>query len=180
MDQPVVETDHWNKRLKRWETRRVSLKQHNKFVRRIFYRGDWRLGGRFHGGWWQQIPSALRKFIRTDDEITQELDYSGFHVSLAYALEGQQPPEDPYRLATTLDDIDADTQRTIVKSLVLMAINAKNETGAFKAFRNDWNNKKDKPEVSVKMTDKLLRHLLETFRAENEVINAYLCADKGV
>ena len=30
------------------------------------------------------------------------------------------------------------------------------------------------------MTDKLLRHLLETFRAENEAIDAYICADKGV
>ena len=180
MEQPVVETEYWNGKRKRWETRRVSLKQHNKFVRRIFYRGDWSLGGRFHGGWWQQIPSALRKFIRINDEITQELDYSGFHVSLAYALEGQQPPEDPYRLATTLDDFDADTQRDIVKSLVLMAINAKNEAGAFKAFRNDWNKTKDKPEVSVKMTDKLLRHLLEVFRAENDVIDLYLCTDKGV
>ena len=61
-----------------------------------------------------------------------------------------------------------------------MAINAKNEAGAFNAFRNDWNKKKDKPEVSVKMTDKLLRHLLETFRAEHETIDAYICADKGV
>ena len=33
---------------------------------------------------------------------------------------------------------------------------------------------------SVAIQDKLLRHLLEAFRAEHEVINAYLCADKGV
>jgi hypothetical protein len=35
-----VVSEHYNKKLKRNETRRVSLRHDNKFVRRIFYRGD--------------------------------------------------------------------------------------------------------------------------------------------
>ena len=44
------------------------------------------------------MPSELRKDILINDHHTVEVDYSGFHVSIAYGLEGLQPPEDPYDL----------------------------------------------------------------------------------
>ena len=71
----LVTRQHFNRKRKRWETRRISLRHDNKFVRRIFYRENWNLGGRYHGGWWQQIPSELRKDILINDQHTVEVDY---------------------------------------------------------------------------------------------------------
>ena len=48
----------WVKRTKtikgKEKTYIVRIDQNHKFVRRVFYRGNWTLGGRFHGGWWQR------------------------------------------------------------------------------------------------------------------------------
>ena len=43
-------------------------------------------GGRFYNGWWQEIPSNLRRYITIDDQPTSELDYGGQHLLLLYAL----------------------------------------------------------------------------------------------
>ena len=37
--------EYFNRKTRRFEERRVSLRHDNKFVRRIFYRRDWNLGG---------------------------------------------------------------------------------------------------------------------------------------
>jgi len=60
----------------------------NKFVRRIFSNGRWDHGGRFYGGWWQNIESELRGRLRIDGDITVERDYSGIHIMLLYLKEG--------------------------------------------------------------------------------------------
>ena len=138
-DTPLVTSEHFNRKRKRYETKRVSLRHDNKFVRRIFYRGDWSLGGRYHGGWWQQVPSELRKDILINDQHTVEVDYSGFHVSIAYGLEGLQPPEDPYALDITFEPLTPKQQRSDVKLLVLTAVNAKDRKSAFNAFRDERN-----------------------------------------
>tara|TARA_R110002072_G_C7751486_1_gene517513 strand:+ start:73 stop:552 length:480 start_codon:yes stop_codon:yes gene_type:complete len=56
----------------------VRINQHDKFVRRIFNRGSWELGGRFYGGWWQRLPEAngrksalmVTAFTRSTTEAT--------------------------------------------------------------------------------------------------------------
>ena len=55
LEQPVVVQPYWDRRKNCWKERRVQINHHNKFVRRVFYRGSWTLGGRVHGGFWQQI-----------------------------------------------------------------------------------------------------------------------------
>jgi hypothetical protein len=67
LEEPVVEKPYWDAKAGETKIRRVRLTQDNKFVRRVFYRADWSLGGRFHGGWWQNINSDLRKQIHTID-----------------------------------------------------------------------------------------------------------------
>ena len=114
-EHPTVTSTHWNTKRRREEKRTVSLRQHNKFVRSIFYRGDWNLGGRYHGGWWQQIPSELRKHILINGNQTQEIDFSGFHISLAYGLEVLSPPDDPYALNLTDPRLSDKQQRSAVK-----------------------------------------------------------------
>jgi len=181
-DSPLVISDHFNRKRKRYETRRVSLRHDNKFVRRIFYRGDWRLGGRYHGGWWQQVPSELRKDILINDQHTVEVDYSGFHVSIAYGLEGLQPPDDPYILNTLVEPLKPKQQRQDVKLLVLTAINAKDRKSAYNAFRDEKNREqRNLPEdQKVSYTNEILKALLDQFIDENKPIEHYLCTDKGV
>lgn len=65
---------------------RVQL--HRSFVRKRFDRG-----GRFHGGWWECIPSRYRRFITINGKPTVEYDYSAMHPRLMYAEFGETPPE---------------------------------------------------------------------------------------
>jgi hypothetical protein len=181
-DSPLVTSEHFNRKLKGYETRRVSLRHDNKFVRRIFYRGNWSLGGRYHGGWWQQVPSELRKDILINDQHTVEVDYSGFHVSIAYGLEGLQPPEDPYTLEIRLEPLTPKQQRSDVKLLVLTAINAKGLKSAFNAFRDERNREqRHLPEdQKISYKNEMLKLLLDQFVEENKPIEHYLCTDRGV
>ena len=181
-DSPLVTSEHFNRKSKRYETRRVSLRHDNKFVRRIFYRGDWNLGGRYHGGWWQQVPSELRKDILINDQHTVEVDYSGFHVAIAYGLEGLQPPEDPYTLEIMLEPLTPKQQRSDAKLLVLTAVNAKDRKSAYSAFRDEKNREQRRlpADQKISYTDELLKQLLDQFIEENKPIEHHLCTDKGV
>ncbi|MDA9798040.1 hypothetical protein N9C39_04750 [Luminiphilus sp.] len=181
-ERPELITEEYNRATKEHEPRRISLSQRNKFVRRVFYRGDWSLGGRYHGGWWQQIPSRYRQHILIDGGHTIEADYSGFHIALAYALEGQEPPSDPYAFQNVLGQLTAEQQRADIKLLALTGINADSKKAAFKAFRDQRNrDQRNTPkEDRVSYTDDLLTQLLDTFLSGHEPIRHYLCTDKGV
>ncbi len=67
-----------------------------KTLVRIFNNGSFDQGGRFYGGWWQGVPSKCRRFIRVNGKLTVEVDYSAFHPSILYALEGQKLRSDAY------------------------------------------------------------------------------------
>ena len=125
--------EFWNRKKSRWENRRVQISHHNKFVRRIFYRGSWNLGGRIHGGFWQQIKEE-RINILINDFRTVEQDYSGLHINLAYGLEGLDPLEDDPYLLDPLFNVTTQEQREWVKVLSLMIINAKDEISGIRAF----------------------------------------------
>ena len=56
---------------------------------RIFS-GDFKSGGRFYKGWWQEMPSELRPHITIDGEAASELDYGGQHLLLLYALKDHE------------------------------------------------------------------------------------------
>lgn len=155
---------------------KLHISKHRKFVKRIFYRGCWELGGRFHGGYWQQIKSKLRSKILINDQRTVEVDYSGLHVSLAYALEGWQSPKDPYALPQTLESYTSAEQRSVVKSLVLMSINAKSRLAAFSAFRFDQETG-SKPKTLI---NTVLSSLLDLFLETHPVLEKYICHDHGV
>jgi hypothetical protein len=142
----------------------------------VFYRQSWDLGGRFHGGFWQQVKSDLRKDILIDHKETIEIDFSGFHIFLAYALEKQAAPKDPYSLPLVLKDYTKAEQRAVVKSLVLSAINAAERGKAYKAFRNE-----QQPKTKQKsLTNAQLEQLLGLFIANNRPLESYICTDAGV
>lgn len=174
-EEPVIEQPYWDKKAGLIKIRRVRLSQDNKFVRRVFYRADWNLGGRFHGGWWQSIKEDWRKQIYINDEATVEQDYSGLHINLLYGLQGLEPQRDPYTLDNLLDFRDAE-QRKIVKGIVLNAINADSEESAYKAFRQQ----QETGSLEKSLKNKQLQLLLDAFREKHPSIADSICKDKGV
>ena len=80
---------------------RIFISQNEKFTRRIFSNSSWEQNGRFHGGWWQRIPSEHRKDISINDGPTIEIDYSGLHAVLVYQRRGidywKEIKTDPYQ-----------------------------------------------------------------------------------
>ena len=174
---PFIGQPYWDREAGETKTKRVRLTQDNKFVRRVFYRANWNLGGRFHGGWWQNINSDLRKQIYINDESTVEQDYSGLHVNLLYGLKGIQPPlEDHYEVEHLLLDFTAKEQRKIVKGLVLIAINAKTIKKAYQSFVNE----QPKDSRQKKLNHETLELLLEAFKKKHPDIQEALGSDKGV
>ena len=185
-DRPVVELSVADPKSKR-KISRVRINQRSKFVRRVFYRGRWDLGGRLHGGWWQQVPSRYRKDILIDDQYTVEVDYSGLHVALIHALEGKPLRGDPYELGSLLYGVRKEDQREDVKNLVLMAINAETLEGAYQSFQSERNQEgrfaisHDTGErVQVTYDFELLKKLIQAFLERNPIMAKYLGTDQGV
>jgi hypothetical protein len=175
LEVPVVKHPYWDKTLKRHLHQTVEISPRNSFIKRVFYREDWSLGGRFHGGWWQMVGSKWRKHIHINDKPTDEQDFSGLHVTLLYGLEGLQPPPDPYALNLE-SNFTKEENRAIIKGLVLTAINAKSRKTAFKAFREGQ--KTDSAQKGLKDTE--LTIILDAFCSNNQPIADYLCKDMGV
>lgn len=70
-------------------------------LHRVFNNNDWNQGGRFYGAWWISCPSKFRPYILINGKRTVEVDYSGLHPAMLYALEGQPIPDDPYECCLT-------------------------------------------------------------------------------
>ena len=85
-------------------------------------------GGRFYGGWWQQIPSKQRRLIRIDGALTVEADYSSIHPRILYAWANTPFPQGDFYDLGLPDwkgkDIDKN-RRDIVKRYVNAVINAR-------------------------------------------------------
>jgi hypothetical protein len=175
LELPSVQTTYWDKKAKKERTRTVFIGQHNKYVKRIFYRNDWGLGGRLHGGWWQQVKSTYRKDILINDEITQEQDFKGLHVTLLYGLKGLQPPKDPY-VTDLKSSFSSEENRALTKALVLNAINAKDMKSAFQAFRSEQKT----GSAFKKIKNEELRVVIDAFVEANPEIEGDLFSDKGV
>lgn len=81
-----------------FEYERLNTTRTNLF--RVFNRPDWTEGGRFYGGWWQQVPRGSRKHITINGKATCEQDFSSLHLRLLYAKVGEPAPniDDPYSL----------------------------------------------------------------------------------
>ncbi|MDC1052784.1 hypothetical protein OAQ63_02285 [Planktomarina temperata] len=143
----------------------ISLGPDNKFVTRVFNEGlaaNWKRGGRFYRGWWQQIDKEDRTRIYINDKPTLEVDFKAFHPNLLSNELGVRLLDDPYDLGElVLPDVvtSKEQQRAYVKLLVLMGINADSDKKAFQAFRNS--DRKDK--LGQSLTDIQLGALLDAF-----------------
>lgn len=68
-------------------------------LHRVFNDASFDRGGRFYG-WWQGLRKTERPLLLINDEPVIELDFSGMHPRLCYALSGQplDPEVDPYAI----------------------------------------------------------------------------------
>ena len=92
LDKPVIEIGSGSKIMS------LAINQQDKFVRRIFNNSSWDQGGRFYGGWWQNIPKEFRTKLLINGKRTVEFDYSGLHPALLYARVRAAIPDDPYEI----------------------------------------------------------------------------------
>jgi len=125
----------------------VRIDLNNIFTRRIFNNSSWKEGGRFYGGWWQNIPKELRERIIIQDKPTVEIDYSAIHIIFLYAREGidyfGSGGDDPYNILGYPCDKN---HRDLFKVILLTVLNSANATEAEKAIRRKINfNKSDYP-----------------------------------
>lgn len=80
----------------RGERERPVIDLTRRTLTRVFNNEDWEQGGRFYGGWWQNIPSEYRPAITIDDKPTTEIDYSTLHPIMLYAQAGEELEGDAY------------------------------------------------------------------------------------
>lgn len=105
----------------------ISVDLSNKNVYRVFNNKNFEQGGRYYGAWWIGCPRILRKYVTINGDPTVELDYSGIHIQLLYAMKGinyAKRKEDAYTLNDGIPD------RALNKLILLTALNAVNEKAA--------------------------------------------------
>ena len=171
LEKPAIQTDP------EVEASRVLIHPDNTRTRRVFSRCDWHMNGRFYGGWWQRVNDDWRSKIFIDDQPTIEVDYKGLHVAMLYAQAGEEMLVDPYDIPRTLFQVyPKKLVRKLVKKLALTAINAKDKSSAYKAFRQDF------PEnhVGKTITNEKLDKLLDAFLTLNPVLSDFLFSDQGI
>jgi hypothetical protein len=98
-----------------------AINMQHVFLHRVFAQGSLSKGGRFYGGWWQQIRSKARRRILINEDITIECDFSGLSCSMLYAMEGLAPPHDSYDIG--LNYVKDDPRRKIVKRYMNAVLN---------------------------------------------------------
>jgi hypothetical protein len=155
----------------------VVIHPDNSRSRRVFSRADWSMNGRFYGGWWQRVNDDWRSKIFIDDQPTIEVDFKGLHVAMLYAQAGEEMLVDPYAVSRDLFlSFPPELLRKLVKRLVLTAINAKEKSSAYRAFREGFST----DHVGKSMTNKDLDILLDAFLTRNPILSDFLFQDKGI
>ena len=87
-------------------------------------------GGRFYGGFWENMPKQDRLKLMLQDGPVVELDYVAIHPTIAYAFKGIPLTEDPYL-------IDG-CERGDVKRAFLVLFNCKDQEHALNTVRSEF------------------------------------------
>lgn len=119
----------------RRQLRKTYILEHlNTDLHAVFHNESFKLGGRLYtsGNSYQILSGRQRRNITINNQLTVELDFSGLHPRLLYALEGIQFNDDPY-IAICSDYPDL---RPFVKELLLALLNAKSIVKAVASGNN--------------------------------------------
>ena len=155
---------------------RLVINLTNKRVRRIFNKSTFSKGGRFYGGWWQNIPKELRQRIIIDKDYTVEIDYSAQHIYLLYALKGINFSDLEKEAYIYPKDNDPQNLRPILKVLLLAAVNSKTPEECIKAVQYEINmNRAEFPDEIPN-----LKEAYQMFREYHSDIADLFCSKKGL
>lgn len=159
----------------------IKFNRNHKFVRRVFNNGTWDDGGRYYGGFWQTLPKEWRKRIRIGGSMVAEIDYSGLHIVLLYALAGidywKEVERDPYQI----DGYEqSERMRNFLKQVLLVAINSKNLAEAVRGVNWEMITDPECPHVWVRNENLKVRDVVEAFAEQHSPIAHHFFSGYGV
>ena len=93
--------------------------------------------GRMHGGFWQNMPSRYRHLIRINHEPVVILDFKAMILNIVAGLGDHQLHGDPYSIDVGLGNKNKAVQRKLIKSVLIVGINAKNSIATASAVLNE-------------------------------------------
>jgi len=153
-----------------WDPYKTAIDPTKATLHRVFLDGKLDKGGRFYGGWWQNIPKEARKRILIDGFQVDEPDFSAYHPRILYALKRlKYPDNDPYEL----EGYSTDT-RTFLKRLLLIMLNTTGKTQeaarrkAIKRIEYDVSIGKIEQPEEVKDIDALIDKFIEKHQPVQE------------
>jgi hypothetical protein len=124
---------------------------------RIFNNSNFKLGGRFYGGYFQQLSKNNRKNIFINGNETVELDFNCLHINLLYNKINKTFKNDAYDLPT----FPAKKFRKSIKLIVLIMINSRSLDHAKKSIQYGINTGKIKNlNPSLAIEEILVKHSL--------------------
>jgi hypothetical protein len=130
---------------------------------RIFNRASFSYGGRFYGGWWQQIPKKIRPNMLIDGEPTVEHDYPQLHPNMLYAETGARLDGDAYA-------VDG-WSRDLVKRAFNILVNADSQDSARRAIAS---------EIGGKGAHAKAASLIEAIKLRHPNISKMFHSDAGI
>ena len=160
------------------------------FTRKRLYRAfvdrSLELHGLFYGGWWENVPEDYRERILINERPTVELDLATLMPHILYALEKAPfPDKDPYCLPWP-----EETQISLgplVKKILLIGLNAKNESGAVSALREKYKREQERArlrgntilEPPIKITVENLYPIFNQMLDQHAAIQHYFFSGQG-
>ena len=85
------------------DPRQIDMSRRSLY--RVFNDPDLQTGGRFYGGWWQNVPREYRPYLLVNGKRMVEYDFSNQHPSILYAQAGLERPVDCYRDVIKIKDL---------------------------------------------------------------------------
>ena len=101
-----------------------NIRMDQRSLYRVFNDPELLTGGRFYGGWWQNVPREYRRYMVVNGKQMVELDYSNQHPSILYAQEGVSRPADCYTDVIKLHNLPQGLTSNDVRDMVKASFNA--------------------------------------------------------
>jgi hypothetical protein len=153
---------------------------------RAFVDRSLKLHGRYYGGWWENLSKEVRERILINKSPTVELDLSALFPHILYSLEKINLPEkDPYCLPGY--ERAYQNMRPLVKRLLLIGLNAKDELSAISGLREKYRKQqelarlfgKSVPEPPIDITKENFYPIFEKAYEQLAPIQHYFFAGRG-
>ena len=121
---PDQELSELQKRLAHDVVNERTIRMDQRSVYRVFNDPKLETGGRFYGGWWQNIPREYRQHLAVNGKKMVELDYSNQHPTILYTWAGVDRPADCYNDVIKMTDVLDGTSQSELRDMVKASFNA--------------------------------------------------------